>query len=109
VDIYWIDYSGDREFYNDLAADSSYIQETYITHPWLVVLAGSGDTTAQGSGTLITAFASAVTPATYGSDVYDIANIGVPEPAAWMTMLAGMALLGGAVRRRVSRAAAAHA
>lgn len=107
VDIYWINYSGDRVFYNALAGDSSYIQDTFITHPWLVALAGSGDTTAQGSGTLITAFASAVTPAAFGSSVYDIANIGVPEPAAWATVLAGMALVGGAMRRRTSRAVAA--
>jgi hypothetical protein len=29
---------------------------TFITHPWLIVANGSGGTTAEGSGTLITAF-----------------------------------------------------
>src|SRR5260370_470224 len=49
VDIYWINYSGNRVlYYPALAANSSYVQGTYLTHPWLVVEAGSGDTTAQG-------------------------------------------------------------
>lgn len=103
VDVYWINYSGGRVFYTDLLADSSYIQETFITHPWLIALTGSGDTTAQGSGVLITAFASAVTPAAWGSGVYDIANIGVPEPAAWATLLVGLGAIGGLIRHRARR------
>jgi hypothetical protein len=105
VDVYWINYSGDRVFYYDLAADSSYVQGTYITHPWLIALAGSGDTTAQGSGTLITAFASAVTPSSVGGP--DIANIGaVPEPATWATMFLGMSFAGAVLRRRRATIAA---
>ena len=107
VDVYWIDYSGNRVFYNTLAADSSYIQGTFITHPWLIALAGSGDTTAQGTGTLITAFASAVTITPFGSQNFDIANIGVPEPATWSMLIAGMGLIGGAMRRRRSAVSSA--
>ncbi len=103
VDVYWIDYSGDRVFYGDLGPDSSYIQETFLTHPWLIALAGSGDTTSQGSGILITAFASAVTPAAWGSGVYDIANIGVPEPASWATILIGLGAIGGSLRLNAKR------
>jgi hypothetical protein len=104
VDIYWIDYSGDRVLYADLAANSSYVQGTYLTHPWLVVKAGSGDTTAQGTGTLITGF-MAETVFVPGATP-DIANItAVPEPSTWAMMLLGFAGVGFMTYRRKSRPA----
>ena len=106
VDVYWINYSGDRVLYQTLAAYSSYIQGTYITHPWVVALAGSGDTLAQGTGTLLAGFL-AETPDAAGLGP-DIANIGsVPEPAAWSLMIGGFAMTGVAVRRRRTLNAAA--
>ena len=99
VDVYWINYAGDRVFYNTLAAMSHYVQGTYITHPWIIAKAGSGDTLAEGTGTLITGFLAA-TPSRAGAGP-DIANIGgVPEPASWALLVAGFGLTGAAIRRR---------
>ena len=56
VDVYWINFTGDRVFYNTLGAGLSYFQPTFITHPWLIVGTGTGGTTAQGprrSSTLV--------------------------------------------------------
>ena len=39
--LYWLDYSGRRVFYFLLQPGGSFIQATYVTHPWLV--ADSGD------------------------------------------------------------------
>ena len=98
VDVYWINYSGDRVFYNNLGANSSFVQATYITHPWIIAKAGSGDTLAQGTGTLITGFLAA-TPSAVGGP--DIANIGaIPEPTSWALLLVGFTLAGTAIRRR---------
>lgn len=36
VKIYWLDYKGDRKFYQTLAPDEEYIQQSYLSHPWLV-------------------------------------------------------------------------
>jgi uncharacterized caspase-like protein len=33
---YWIDYQGKRKFYASVAPGSSYVQQTYVTHPWVV-------------------------------------------------------------------------
>ena len=83
---------------------SDYVQPTYITHPWIIATAGSGDTLAQGTGTLITGFL-AVTPDSAGLGP-DIANIGaVPEPASWALLVAGFGLIGTAARRRRPHAA----
>jgi hypothetical protein len=94
VDVFWIDYSGERVLYTTLAANSSYVQGTFLTHPWLIVQAGSGDTTAQGTGTLITAF-MAETAAPFNTSTPDIANItAVPEPSTWAMMILGFAGIG---------------
>jgi len=37
VTVYWIDFKGARVFYNSLAPGESYTQQTYVTHPWIVV------------------------------------------------------------------------
>ena len=36
VTVYWLDYQGQRVFYNTLAAGQSYDQQTFLTHPWVV-------------------------------------------------------------------------
>jgi hypothetical protein len=46
VDIYWLDFEGDRVHYASLPSRQSYIQPTYFTHPWVV-------TTRQGMGIAI--------------------------------------------------------
>jgi hypothetical protein len=35
--IYWIDFGGSRKLYQTLAAGTSYTQQTFLTHPWLVM------------------------------------------------------------------------
>lgn len=35
VKIYWIDYAGGRVFYNSLNSGQSYVQKTFVTHPWI--------------------------------------------------------------------------
>ncbi|HWN23396.1 MAG TPA: hypothetical protein VNP93_15570, partial [Gaiellaceae bacterium] len=37
VDIYWLDYEGDRVHYATLTAGQSYAQPTWLTHPWVAV------------------------------------------------------------------------
>jgi von Hippel-Lindau disease tumor supressor len=36
VRVYWIDYQGTRKFYNEVSPGKSYVQQTYVTHPWVV-------------------------------------------------------------------------
>jgi hypothetical protein len=36
INIYWIDYQGISKFYKSLEPGEQYIQQTYMTHPWLV-------------------------------------------------------------------------
>jgi CSLREA domain-containing protein len=40
VSIYWLDYQGNRVFYNTLPSGQSYDQQTWITHPWVALDAG---------------------------------------------------------------------
>ena len=37
VTVYWLNYQGTRVFYNTLDAGQSYVQQTYLTHPWVVI------------------------------------------------------------------------
>lgn len=32
---YWLDYEGLRKFYAEVPAGQSYVQSTYVTHPWV--------------------------------------------------------------------------
>lgn len=34
--VYWLDYNGKRQFYSDVSPGKSYVQDTYMTHPWVV-------------------------------------------------------------------------
>ncbi|MFY9555447.1 MAG: hypothetical protein WAV20_20365 [Blastocatellia bacterium] len=36
VNVYWIDYTGQRVLYGVLNAGASYIQPTFVTHPWVI-------------------------------------------------------------------------
>jgi VHL beta domain len=36
VNIYWLDYEGKRVFYRSLSVGEQYVQQTYLTHPWLI-------------------------------------------------------------------------
>lgn len=34
--IFWLDYNGQRVLYNTLAPGQSYVQQTFLTHPWVI-------------------------------------------------------------------------
>ncbi|MFD5813973.1 protein kinase [Streptomyces sp. NPDC127038] len=36
VRICWLDYQGSRTFYTQLAPGMSYVQQTYVSHPWII-------------------------------------------------------------------------
>jgi VHL beta domain len=36
VRIYWLNYQGQREHFQDLAPGRQHVQETYVSHPWIV-------------------------------------------------------------------------
>ncbi|MGH6742518.1 MAG: hypothetical protein ACREDY_26400 [Bradyrhizobium sp.] len=36
IRIYWLNYNGGRQFYQQLAAGRSFAVNTYVTHPWVV-------------------------------------------------------------------------
>ncbi|HXB72407.1 MAG TPA: TonB family protein [Candidatus Acidoferrales bacterium] len=62
VDIYWIDYQGNRVlYYAGLAPGASWLEQTSLNHPWLVVVSGTGGTPTQDTGTRLAGF-EAVTP-----------------------------------------------
>jgi len=88
VDIYWINYQGDRVLYRSgLAVGATWTITTGVNHLWLVVVSGTGGTTAQDTGTRLTAFA-AVTPGFASHDIAIITDQGgapsgaVPPPAS---------------------------
>jgi hypothetical protein len=36
VKAYWLDYTGKRVFYENIAPHTSYLQATWLTHPWVI-------------------------------------------------------------------------
>jgi len=42
ADIWWLDYNGNRVFYNTLEPGTNYVQLTWITHPWVMTEGGEG-------------------------------------------------------------------
>jgi VHL beta domain len=43
VRTYWIDYEGARVFYAEIAPCGGYVQQTYLTHPWVITGAEGED------------------------------------------------------------------
>jgi hypothetical protein len=39
VKSYWLDYTGKRVFYENVAPHTSYLQQTWLTHPWVITSA----------------------------------------------------------------------
>jgi hypothetical protein len=37
VRVFWLDYEGKRVLYNTLEAGATYVQGTFLTHPWILV------------------------------------------------------------------------
>jgi hypothetical protein len=37
LQVYWLDYTGARRFYRLLNPGEDYVQNTYVTHPWIMV------------------------------------------------------------------------
>lgn len=40
VKVWWLNYDGKRTFYRDLAPHKSYIQPTWLSHPWVISSVG---------------------------------------------------------------------
>jgi hypothetical protein len=36
IKVYWLDYGGTRKHYRTLAKGESYVQQTFVSHPWVV-------------------------------------------------------------------------
>jgi hypothetical protein len=93
VAIYWIDYSGTRVLYNaELTAGASFLESTFLTHPWVVAQANTGATLDQGSGVLVGGYQAQTANPQGLQTLADIAYIGalpVPEPTIEDLLLAG--------------------
>lgn len=102
VDLFWIDYAGNRVKYGTLDSGMGLTQYTYLTHPWLAVEAGTG-TTDQGSGHLIAGFLAQTANPTYDLLLADRADItAVPEPGTYALALVGLAAIGWTARRKAA-------
>jgi hypothetical protein len=121
VDLFWIDYTGVRELYATIPGNSSFFQETYLTHPWLIVQTGTetliaglpsptGFIGVTGNGTMITGFiAQTADPGWLNLETSpDIANIGTatPLPAALPLFATGLGVMGWLAKRRKRNTAA---
>ena len=40
---YWLNYEGRRVFYAEVPPGKNYVQQTYVTHPWVITNNRSGD------------------------------------------------------------------
>lgn len=88
VQVFWKDYAGTEIFYALLSAGQSYVQGTFVTHPWLIRYA---DTGAPVVGFLPTATAGVATIQPFAV---------VPEPSAVALTLMGLAGIAAAARSR---------
>lgn len=54
--VYWLNYDGQEVFYRQLQPNEAYVQQTYLTHPWCIRNAGTGQavysTTVREKGSL---------------------------------------------------------
>ena len=39
---YWLDHQGNRNFGSEIRPGDSYVQQTYVTRPWVVTKSGAG-------------------------------------------------------------------
>lgn len=105
VDLFWINYTGNRVLYGTIAAFGTRFQQTFTSHPWILAKTGTA-TLAEGTGVLVDGFISLSTNPSSTAD-YDLAYIrgaavAVPEPAIWTLMIAGFGVAGAGLRRRSS-------
>jgi hypothetical protein len=91
VDVSWIDFSGVETLYATLLSGQSLVQDTYITHPWVV----EDHTTDAGIAGFL-----ADTPQSYSTTTPDIANITIPTPEPGTLMLVASGLMGLIAFRR---------
>lgn len=57
VDLYWIDYQGNRKLASSaLAPGAVFAAGTFVTHPWLAVASGTGGTKEHGTGLRLAGF-----------------------------------------------------
>ena len=103
VDVYWINYSGSRVFYHTIAGGEFHVQQTYLTHPWIVLTSGTG-TLAQGTGKLLDGFmavspAPILTAATVDYAYIRGAYAPTPEAGTWALLILGFGGAGVAIRK----------
>jgi hypothetical protein len=39
---YWLDHDGNRKFGSEIRPGDSFVQQTYVTHPWIVTKSAAG-------------------------------------------------------------------
>jgi hypothetical protein len=62
VDIYWINFEGHRVlFEKNLAVNASWTAGTFLTHPWLIVVSGTGGTAESDTGLRLGGFVALTT------------------------------------------------
>ncbi len=89
VDVWWRDYFGGEVFYNSLLPFASYVQLTFVTHPWLI--------RAHVDNRPLVGFLPTPQPAIANIVDFGAAPTPVPEPTTFLLIATGLA--GLATRR----------